>query len=38
MLEVSGPKDERVLTIRIVNKDGEEKWTRKITAQEVSGK
>jgi alkaline phosphatase D len=35
LLDVSGPRTDRVLTIRILDKDGTEKWTRRIAASEL---
>ncbi|HFA52105.1 MAG TPA: alkaline phosphatase family protein [Bacteroidetes bacterium] len=34
ILEFSGPREERVMTIRIFNSDGEEKWTKEIVAED----
>ncbi len=35
MLNVSGPRKDRVLTINIFDKDGKELWTKKIKAQDL---
>lgn len=35
ILEVTGPRGDRVLTIRILDKDGKERWTRRIAASEL---
>jgi alkaline phosphatase D len=34
-LDVTGPRRDRVLTITVVDKDGEERWTRQIRAAEL---
>ena len=33
ILEFSGPRTERMMTIRVFNSDGEEKWRREVTAE-----
>lgn len=38
MLRVSGPADNRVLTIRILGRDGQVRWQRDITAKELGAK
>lgn len=37
-LEVTGPREDRILTIRIRNKDGKKLWQREISAKEMHGK
>lgn len=34
-LEFSGPEDERVLTIRVINENGDVLWSRKVSASEL---
>ncbi len=35
LLSVAGPKGQRVLTMRIMDKDGKEVWKREVTEQEL---
>jgi len=35
LLDISGPRTDRVMTIRIMDKDGVERWTRRIAASEL---
>jgi alkaline phosphatase D len=34
-MEVSGPRTDRVLTIRVLDAAGKERWTRQIKASEL---
>ena len=35
VLDVTGPRNDRVMTVRIMDKDGKERWSRRIAASEL---